>query len=76
VLGCLREGDILASSGRSKGNQALRVGLGLTEKPVEPTPFKVRVFVAGLQAGLNPDKMIQLFDELESEEFVRKNLAE
>jgi hypothetical protein len=53
-------------------NEALRVGLGLAEKPVAPPPFKIRSFVEGLQPGINPNKMNQLLDELESEEFVRK----
>jgi hypothetical protein len=56
-------------------NEALRIGLGLAEKPVAPPPFKIRVFVDGLQAGINPNKMNQLLDELESEEFVRKHRA-
>jgi hypothetical protein len=56
-------------------NEALRLGLGLAEKPAEPPPFKIRVFVDGLQPGINPNKMNQLLDELESEEFLRKHRA-
>ena len=52
-------------------NEALRIGLGLTEKPLEP-PFKIRAFVSGLQPGIDPEKMNQLLDELEVEEFARK----
>lgn len=54
-------------------NEALRIGLGMTEKPVAPPPFKIRAFVAGLQPGIDPDKMNQLLDELEAGEFARKN---
>jgi hypothetical protein len=43
-------------------NQALRIGLGMTEKPVQPAAFRIRAFVAGLQPGLDPNKMNQLFD--------------
>ena len=72
----LGRGDILASSRHNKGNQPPRIGLGPTKEPVQPPPFKIRVFVDGLRAGLNPDKMSQLLAELESAEFVRKNLAD
>ncbi|HVT14598.1 MAG TPA: NAD-dependent DNA ligase LigA [Thermoanaerobaculia bacterium] len=37
--------------------------------------FKIRAFVAGLQPGIDPDKMNQLLDELETEEFARKHEA-
>jgi hypothetical protein len=54
-------------------NEALRLGLGMTEKPVAPPVFKIRVFVDGLQPGIDPDKMNHLLDELEAEEFARKH---
>jgi hypothetical protein len=54
-------------------NEALRIGLGITGKPTKPPRFKVRAFVDGLQPGIDPDKMNQLLDELESEEFARKH---
>lgn len=38
-------------------NEALRIGLGVIPKSVEPQPFKIRVFVDGLQPGIDPDKM-------------------
>jgi len=47
-------------------NEALRIGLGLAERPSEPARFKIRAFVDGLQPGLEPDKMNQLLDELEA----------
>ena len=46
----------------------------MTEKLVQPPPFKIRVFVDGLQPGLDPDKMNQLLDEVEAEELARKHL--
>lgn len=54
-------------------NEALRIGLGMVEKPMEPPPFKIRAFVGGLQPGIDPDRMNQLLDELEAEEFARKH---
>lgn len=57
---------------KSTVNEALRVGLGIVGKPVQPPPFRITAFVSGLQPGIDPDKMNQLVDELEAEEFVRK----
>jgi hypothetical protein len=54
-------------------NEALRIGLGMTEKPVQPAAFKIGAFVAGLKPGIDPDKMNQLLDELEAGEFARKH---
>jgi hypothetical protein len=53
-------------------NEALRIGLGIAGKSIEPPRFKIRSFVNGLQPGIDPDKMNQLLDQLEAEEFVRK----
>ena len=53
-------------------NEALRIGLGMTGKSIEPPRFQIRSFVNGLQPGIDPDKMNQLLDQLEAEEFVRK----
>jgi hypothetical protein len=60
---------VVRRSGKSlKGvvNEALRTGLGLTEKPVESPRFRIRAFVDGLQPGIDPEKMNQLADELEA----------
>lgn len=54
-------------------NEALRIGLGMSGKPIEPPPFQIRSFVKGFQPGIDPDKMNQLLDQLEAEEFVRKS---
>jgi hypothetical protein len=68
--------SVVRRSGKSlKGvvNEALRSGLGLTEKPVKPSRFRVRAFVDGLQPGIDPEKMNQLADEIEAEEVARKH---
>lgn len=54
-------------------NEALRIGLGIVGKPVKPPRFKIGAFVEGLQPGIDPDKMNQFLDQLESEEFARKH---
>jgi hypothetical protein len=56
-------------------NEALRIGLGMTGKFIEPPRFQVRSFVDGLRSGTDPDKMNQLLDQLEAEEFVRNPLS-
>lgn len=56
-------------------NEALRMGLGMVEKPPKPPRFKIRAFVDGLQPGIDPDRMNQLLDDLEAEEYVRKHRA-
>lgn len=53
-------------------NQALRVGLGMTEKPVEPRPFRVEAHHFGFRPGIDLDRLNQLVDELEAEEAARK----
>lgn len=53
-------------------NEALRIGLGMANKPVKPPKFQIRAFVNGLQPGIDHDKMNQLLDQLEAEEFLRK----
>jgi hypothetical protein len=54
-------------------NDALRIGLGMVEKPVKPPRFKIRAFVDGLQPGIDPDKMNQLLDDLQAEEFAQRH---
>ena len=53
-------------------NQALRIGLGMTDKPVEPSAFQVAPHDFGVRPGIDLDRMNQLVDELESEESARK----
>jgi hypothetical protein len=40
---------------------------------VKPPPFKITAFAMGLRPGIDPDKMNQLLDELEVEEFLKKH---
>jgi hypothetical protein len=53
-------------------NRALRVGLGLTDKPVHPAPFAVEPHAFGFRPGTDLDRLNQLADELEAEEAARK----
>lgn len=53
-------------------NQALRVGLGMTDKPAVPAPFKVEPHDLGFRPGVDLDRLNQLADELEAEEAARK----
>lgn len=53
-------------------NRALRVGLGMTEKPVQPPAFCVEPHNFGFQRGADLDRLNQLADELEAEEHARK----
>ena len=53
-------------------NDTLRRGMspaGPTERP----KFKVRPFSSGFNPGVDPTKLNQLYDQLEVEEFLRKN---
>jgi hypothetical protein len=56
-------------------NEILRAGLEVAEKPVAPTPFRIRSFVDGVRPGIDPDKMNQLLDELDAEGFARTHRA-
>jgi hypothetical protein len=53
-------------------NQALRVGLGMTDKPTRPRPFRVQPHDFGFRAGTDLDRLNQLADELEAEDAARK----
>jgi hypothetical protein len=53
-------------------NQALRVGLGMTDKPTEPRPFRVEPHDFGFRPGTDLDRLNQLADELEAEEAAKK----
>ncbi|HEX7185970.1 MAG TPA: CopG family transcriptional regulator [Thermoanaerobaculia bacterium] len=67
-----------AARGSGKGikatvNEALRIGLGMANKPVEPPKFRIGAFVNSLQPGIDADKMNQLLDQLEAEHFAHKH---
>ena len=53
-------------------NRALRVGLGMTEKPVTPPAFTVEPHDFGFKPGTDLDRLNQLVDELEAEEAAKK----
>lgn len=53
-------------------NEALRLGLGIAQKPVRPARFKVRPHEFGFRPGIDLDRMNQLVDELEAGEVARK----
>jgi hypothetical protein len=52
--------------------RALRVGLGMTDKPVRPNAFRVEPHAFGFRPGIDLDRMNQLVDELEAEGAARK----
>ena len=54
-------------------NNALRAGLNLEEKPSISRPrIVVKTKALGIKPGYDPDRMNQLADELEVEEYLRK----
>lgn len=53
-------------------NQALRIGLGMTDKPARPKRFVVKPHALGIRPGVDLDRLNQLVDELEVQEMARK----
>jgi len=53
-------------------NQALRSGLKAVEQEKKRAPFKVIPHSFGFKPGIDLNRLNQLVDELESEEYVRK----
>jgi hypothetical protein len=53
-------------------NRALRAGLDASE-PTKRAKFKVTPHSFGIKPGVDLDKLNQLVDQLEVEEFARKN---
>jgi len=53
-------------------NEALRLGLGLAGRPIQPPPFKVEPHSFGFKPGLDLDRLGQLVDKLEVEEMARR----
>lgn len=49
-------------------NRALRLGLGMAGKPVDPGPFRVEAHAFGVRPGVDLDRMNQELDDLEAEE--------
>jgi hypothetical protein len=55
-------------------NQALRMGLGMTDKPALPPPYRVTPHDFGTRGGIDLDRANQLVDELEIEEHLKKRV--
>ena len=53
-------------------NDALRAGLSKTGKKERTARFVVKPWPLGLKPGIDYDKLGQLLDQLETEEFIRK----
>lgn len=68
------ESEMKRSGGGMKAvvNRALRLGLGMLNKPVEPAPFRVEPHAFGFRHGTDLDRLNQLVDELEAEEHAEK----
>ena len=74
---------ILQNKARQQGhsfkevvNDLLRVGIASSGgSALDRKPIKVVTKPLGLKPGYNPDKLNQLMDELEADEFLRKECA-
>ena len=53
-------------------NEALKRGLGLAGPAARRPRFKVRPHAFGFRAGVDPDRLNQLADELETEDTARE----
>ena len=53
-------------------NDALRAGLSKTGKKERTTRFVVKPWSLGLKPGIDRDKLGQLLDQLDTEDFIRK----
>ena len=53
-------------------NQALRYGLKAVEKEKKRVPFKVIPHSFGFKPGIDQNKLNQLLDQMDGEEYLRK----
>ena len=53
-------------------NDALKAGFAMSGKPDALPPFKVEAHNFGFHAGIDPDRMNQLADELETDAILEK----
>jgi hypothetical protein len=53
-------------------NETLRRGFRLGKRSPRPATFRVRPHAFGLRAGIDPDRLNQLVDELEADDARRK----
>lgn len=68
----MREGKVTF---KQAVNDGLRVGLNARPEK-KRKPYKVEPWPMGLKPGIDPDKLNQLVDQLEVEEFRRKMLRD
>ena len=55
-------------------NDALRIGLGMRGKSARVPPFKVESHAFGFKPGIDTDRLNQLVDEMEADEFARESV--
>lgn len=53
-------------------NSALRLGLGMRGKPLRPPRYRVEPHAFGFKPGVDMDRLNQLVDEFEAEEFANR----
>ena len=53
-------------------NDALRLGLGMRGKPSQAPLFRVKPHAFGFKPGIDTERLNQLVDEMETDEFARK----
>lgn len=58
---------------KSALNEAIRRGLPRTSQGKQ-RPYQVQTFSSGFQTGIDPTKLNQLADQLETEEYLRRSL--
>ena len=54
-------------------NEALRLGLGARGKPPRPPRYRVEPHAFGFRPGVDRDRLNQLVDEMEAEEFADRH---
>ncbi|MYE85308.1 MAG: hypothetical protein F4X31_03575 [Gammaproteobacteria bacterium] len=59
------------SSMKAVVNKALRIGLGTVGKPPRSGKFEVRPHAFGFRPSVDAERLNQLIDELEADEFIR-----
>ncbi len=53
-------------------NETLQAGLQAGKTPTKRKPYRIKPVSIGLEPGINIDKALQLSDEMEDEEIIRK----
>ncbi len=70
----LLQREMQRTSGKLKTivNDALRLGLGMRGKSVQPPRYKVETHAFGFKPGIDVDRLNQLLDEMEADENARR----